>query len=181
MEARDQLLVQLAGKLGRCRLVKGWTLAVAHVAIEGKLGDGENRGLGIARREVHLPFRILEDAKPNDFLSEILCVRCGIVFRHPDQDHEPGPNLAHHFSLHRNLSSRDALNDGSQEAHPLTCRLDRDPKRKAQPAERDHTASQSQLFARIGEFEPGPLLLCFFAPCSRRYFVAGLTASDSSS
>lgn len=90
-ELRDEFFVEGFGDFGRGGPVERGTPALTAVAVEGELGDDEERAACICDGEVHLAVRVLEYAERQYFLREILCVYFGIVLARAEEDENPLP------------------------------------------------------------------------------------------
>jgi hypothetical protein len=90
-----ELLIQLISDLGSSRADEAWPTPLAHIAIQGELGNGEHGGTDIAGREIHLPLGIFEDPERRDLVGEFVDVLPAVVTTHADQNDEAAPDAAY--------------------------------------------------------------------------------------
>jgi len=109
----DELVVQLARQLGRCRLVPGGAAAFAAVAVQGELGDDQQLAADIDERTVHHPVRIIEDAQMQDLFHHPGKILVGVAAVDAQEDDQPFGDGAGDLPVDLDLGPADTLDDGS--------------------------------------------------------------------
>lgn len=102
-EPGDEFFVEGLGDLGRCSLVEGGAPALTAVAVEGELGDDEERAADIRDGEIHLAVGVLEYAERKNLVGEVIGVGGGIVLARAEENENPLSYTADGFAANFNF------------------------------------------------------------------------------
>ncbi len=106
-----KVLIERFGELGACRLDKRGAVAVAHIAIERELRNGQNGTANIKNGAVHLARLVLENTQLSHLLGHIVGIRLGIGVGNADQKHIALTDLADRLAIDSDRGTESSLYD----------------------------------------------------------------------
>ena len=96
-EPGDEFFVEGLGDLWRRGLVEGGTPALPAVAVEGELGDDEERAACVGDGEIHLAVAVLEYTEGKYLVDKVIGVGGCVVLACPQENENTLPYLADGF------------------------------------------------------------------------------------
>src|SRR5581483_4773851 len=118
----DEMFVEFPCTRRRSGVIERRPLAATDVSVERELRNHQHRALALAKVEIHLAVLIVEDAKADDLLGEVLGIGLAIALAYAEKNEQPIGDFSCHLARHRHPGTADALDNGSNENSPVaTC------------------------------------------------------------
>src|SRR5262249_49851328 len=102
-------LVEPLGQLRGRGLDEAWPAALAAVAQQRELAHDQERPVGVGKREIHLALGIVEDAKLDRLVGELLSVGLGVALLDAEQYDQAATDLAHDLIIDSDTGPDDSL------------------------------------------------------------------------
>jgi len=112
-DSSDEILVEAARLLGAGCGIEGRPLASAYVAEQRKLRYQQHCATSLADRQIHLSFRIVENAQAGDLVGQVVGIGFGVILAYAQQYQQTFANCSSDFAGNGNLGPSYALDDGS--------------------------------------------------------------------
>src|SRR5262249_10492622 len=107
----DEVLVELLGRHRLERADERGSPALAHVAVERELRDGEEPAADLEEAAVHLALVVLEDAEGHHLVDEVRDILRSVAGAGSDEDAEPATDATDDRAVDAHLGAAHPLND----------------------------------------------------------------------